>query len=113
MKTNTIILIFGIYKNGYKFHVAKNVQKDEALGKLKHLVSVYKYKGHKITEAYIGSEKIPVNKKVIAYKQGSQWIINNDGYLTTLYDSIRTKKAVKEWFENNRDFDAFTELIFG
>ena len=49
-------------------------------------------------------------KKIIAYRQGQDWIVNINGYLKQLHYSIKTKKEVKEWFEerqNNREYEDF------
>jgi hypothetical protein len=39
--------------------------------------------------------------EIIAYKQGGNWIINVDGYLTELHYSVRSKKDVRMYCEWN------------
>lgn len=41
-------------------------------------------------------------KQVIVYKQGSNWVINNNGYISNLPYWVKTKKQVREHLS---DFD--------
>lgn len=52
--------------------------------------------------------------EVIAYKQRTNWIVNQDGCIKHLHHSIKTKKQVKEYYERLGEEDnEHYKVVFG
>lgn len=54
------------------------------------------------TDGYVFSVE-PEFEEVIAYKQGSEWVVNVGGYVKQMHYSIKTRKDVLAHFEEAND----------
>lgn len=49
-----------------------------------------------------GKEIDNMEQTIIAYKNGSNWEVNNNGYVYQLPYWVKTKKQVREYFEGKK-----------
>jgi hypothetical protein len=50
-------------------------------------------------------------KKVIVYREGSNWVSNLNGVLTTLPYWVKTRKDVMEFYQDMSEYDYCTYII--
>lgn len=53
-------------------------------------------------------------KKIIAYKQGQNWIVNINGNIQQLHYTIKTKQDVKNWLVTEQEDHSYEdyEIVF-